>query len=163
MSRTNDPIPSSVFRALLTEERKLNAPWKGKEREKLSCTLTHTWAHSSEGSSNNMKLLLLFVPLILSSSSVNSLQHPNLCSTRDLCCKHRDSGCVVQHVFANKSIDTRNLPCYCDHACLRLQDCCQDYREYCAGKLNVPFLYKSLLFSFVRWKTQTFPSQHTRP
>lgn len=58
----------------------------------------------------------------------------NLCSTQGLCCKHRDSGCVVQNVLKNHSVDTSALPCYCDHACLKLDDCCIDYREFCSGE-----------------------------
>ncbi|TRY69936.1 hypothetical protein TCAL_10842 [Tigriopus californicus] len=58
----------------------------------------------------------------------------NLCSSQGLCCKHRDSGCVIQNIFANHSVDTSSLPCYCDHACLRLDDCCPDYRDFCSVK-----------------------------
>ena len=58
----------------------------------------------------------------------------NLCSTQGLCCKHRDSNCVVQNVLQNHSVDTSALPCYCDHACLKLDDCCIDYQEFCSGK-----------------------------
>lgn len=65
---------------------------------------------------------------------VNHLVSPttNLCSSQGLCCKHRDSGCVIQNIFANHSVDTSSLPCYCDHACLRLDDCCPDYRDFCS-------------------------------
>lgn len=59
----------------------------------------------------------------------------NLCSTSGLCCRHRDSDCVVQRVYPNHSIvDTTHLPCYCDQACLKLEDCCQDYRQFCGVK-----------------------------
>ncbi|CAB4058620.1 unnamed protein product [Lepeophtheirus salmonis] len=55
----------------------------------------------------------------------------NLCSTSGLCCKHRDSKCVAQKINSNHTVDTSALPCYCDHACLRLQDCCPDFKEFC--------------------------------
>eukprot|EP00095_Tigriopus_kingsejongensis_P000888 snap_masked-scaffold409_size180341-processed-gene-0.7 protein:Tk00888 transcript:snap_masked-scaffold409_size180341-processed-gene-0.7-mRNA-1 annotation:"hypothetical protein DAPPUDRAFT_59376" len=75
----------------------------------------------------------LFVCVIL----VTLLDHlvsptANLCSSQGLCCKHRDSGCVIQNVFANHTVDTSSLPCYCDHACLHLDDCCPDYRDFCS-------------------------------
>jgi len=56
----------------------------------------------------------------------------NLCSTAGLCCKHRDSECVAQKVFPNHTVDTSQLPCYCDHACIQLDDCCPDYKHFCA-------------------------------
>ena len=55
----------------------------------------------------------------------------NLCSTSGLCCKHRDSECVAQRVYPNHTVDTSQLPCYCDHACIELEDCCPDYRQFC--------------------------------
>ena len=58
----------------------------------------------------------------------------NLCSTSGLCCKHRDSECVAQRVYPNHTVDTSQLPCYCDHACIELGDCCPDYRQFCGGK-----------------------------
>ena len=58
----------------------------------------------------------------------------NLCSTSGLCCKHRDSECVAQRVYPNHTVDTSQLPCYCDHACIELEDCCPDYRQFCGGK-----------------------------
>ena len=61
----------------------------------------------------------------------------NLCSTAGLCCKHRDSECVAQKVFPNHTVDTSQLPCYCDHACIQLDDCCPDYKHFCAGKLKI--------------------------
>jgi len=56
----------------------------------------------------------------------------NLCSTAGLCCKHRDSECVAQKVFPNHTVDTSQLPCYCDHACIKLDDCCSDYKHFCS-------------------------------
>ena len=44
------------------------------------------------------------------------------------------SECVAQKVFPNHTVDTSQLPCYCDHACIRLDDCCSDYKHFCAGK-----------------------------
>ena len=58
-------------------------------------------------------LVALSTPPESSSSASTSF---NLCSEADLCCRHRDSGCVVQKVLANHSVDTSRLPCYCDQA-----------------------------------------------
>ena len=90
-------------------------------------------------------MLLLLLLLALISGVIPSEERHNLCAVAGLCCKHRDSGCVVQHVFDNKTIDTRELPCYCDQACLRLDDCCPDYREFCSGRDTV----KSLLWNTI--------------
>ena len=71
----------------------------------------------------------------------------NLCSTAGLCCKHRDSECVAQKVFPNHTVDTSQLPCYCDHACIKLDDCCSDYKHFCSGKLLKPLWARSLAYS----------------
>ena len=75
-------------------------------------------------------LLILFVCL----TSFPFVSPTNLCSTTGLCCKHRDSECVAQRVYPNHTVDTSQLPCYCDHACIELEDCCPDYRQFCGGK-----------------------------
>ena len=77
-------------------------------------------------------LLLFFVCL----SSFPFVSPTNLCSTSGLCCKHRDSECVAQRVYPNHTVDTSQLPCYCDHACIELEDCCPDYRQFCGGKFQ---------------------------
>ncbi|XP_001604663.2 somatomedin-B and thrombospondin type-1 domain-containing protein isoform X1 [Nasonia vitripennis] len=55
------------------------------------------------------------------------------CGAAKLCCQGRDSGCVIQKASPNAIIESpRDKPCYCDHACLRLGDCCDDFNETCA-------------------------------
>ena len=76
----------------------------------------------------------------------------NLCSRANLCCRRRDSGCVVQRVFSNHSVDTSELPCYCDQACARLDDCCQDYRQFCSGGEAKGLIDRSLLSQRMRSK-----------
>lgn len=57
------------------------------------------------------------------------------CRESTLCCNGRDSSCVVQKAPINSIIeDLNDKPCYCDHACLRLGDCCSDFKQYCGGK-----------------------------
>ncbi|CAD6237079.1 GSCOCG00002130001-RA-CDS [Cotesia congregata] len=55
------------------------------------------------------------------------------CRAAKLCCQGRDSGCVIQKVSPNAIIESpKDKPCYCDHACLKLNDCCSDFRETCS-------------------------------
>lgn len=57
------------------------------------------------------------------------------CREASLCCNGRDSSCVVQKTPINAIIeDLNDKPCYCDHACLKLGDCCSDFKEHCGGK-----------------------------
>lgn len=57
------------------------------------------------------------------------------CREAKLCCTGRDSSCVVQKAPLNAIIeDLNDKPCYCDHACLKLGDCCTDFKEACGGK-----------------------------
>ncbi|GLV36931.1 uncharacterized protein CBL_02234 [Carabus blaptoides fortunei] len=54
------------------------------------------------------------------------------CREAKLCCPGRDSSCVVQKAPINAIIeDLSDKPCYCDHACLKLGDCCTDFKEAC--------------------------------
>ncbi|PRD26566.1 UNVERIFIED_CONTAM: Somatomedin-B and thrombospondin type-1 domain-containing protein [Trichonephila clavipes] len=59
------------------------------------------------------------------------------CLKAGLCCPGRDSTCVVQNAPLNSIIeDLSDKPCYCDHACLKVGDCCHDFKEACEGMLN---------------------------
>lgn len=56
------------------------------------------------------------------------------CREAALCCNGRDSSCVVQKTPINViSEDINEKPCYCDHACLKLGDCCEDFKSHCGG------------------------------
>lgn len=58
------------------------------------------------------------------------------CRDAKLCCPGRDSSCVVQKAPLNAIIeDLSDKPCYCDHACLKLGDCCPDFKDACGGEL----------------------------
>jgi hypothetical protein len=91
-------------------------------------------------------LLLTIVAIVLLGRPVNSL---GSCKEAGLCCTGRDASCVVQKTPQNAIIeDLRDTPCYCDHACLKLNDCCPDYRQTCGGTSNhtktspfAPFCY----------------------
>ncbi|XP_047098806.1 somatomedin-B and thrombospondin type-1 domain-containing protein-like [Schistocerca piceifrons] len=57
------------------------------------------------------------------------------CREAKLCCPGRDSSCVVQKAPINAIIeDLSDKPCYCDHACLKLGDCCTDFKDACGGE-----------------------------
>ena len=57
------------------------------------------------------------------------------CHEARLCCPGRDSSCVVQKTPINAIIeDLSDKPCYCDHACLKLGDCCLDFKDACGGQ-----------------------------
>ena len=83
---------------------------------------------------NILRHHLCFLLLLLLVGYFPFVSPTNLCSTSGLCCKHRDSECVAQRVYPNHTVDTSQLPCYCDHACIELEDCCPDYKQFCGGK-----------------------------
>ncbi|XP_055628603.1 somatomedin-B and thrombospondin type-1 domain-containing protein [Toxorhynchites rutilus septentrionalis] len=71
-------------------------------------------------------LLLLVVSMFVAGAYGGS------CREASLCCNGRDSSCVVQKAPLNAIIeDLNDKPCYCDHACLRLGDCCEDFKAHC--------------------------------
>lgn len=61
------------------------------------------------------------------------------CRAAGLCCPGRDAACVVRKAMLpgvgggpNAVVEERDeQSCYCDHACLRLGDCCDDFKESC--------------------------------
>ncbi|XP_064461075.1 somatomedin-B and thrombospondin type-1 domain-containing protein-like [Ornithodoros turicata] len=54
------------------------------------------------------------------------------CREAGLCCPGRDGSCVVQKTAVNAIVeDLNDKPCFCDHACLQLGDCCYDFKESC--------------------------------
>jgi hypothetical protein len=58
------------------------------------------------------------------------------CRSSRKCCDGKDADCVVQKTPINAIIeDLNDEPCYCDHGCLDVGDCCPDFKDYCGGKL----------------------------
>ncbi|EFN88582.1 hypothetical protein EAI_12023 [Harpegnathos saltator] len=79
----------------------------------------------------NVTLARLIVATLISLSDGTAA---GSCSSAKLCCQGRDSGCVIQKESPNAIIQSpRDKPCYCDHACLKLADCCDDFKETCGG------------------------------
>ncbi|XP_043489028.1 somatomedin-B and thrombospondin type-1 domain-containing protein [Polistes fuscatus] len=74
----------------------------------------------------NIFIIILGLILYIDTAQAGS------CSAAKLCCQGRDSGCVIQKESPNAIIESpRDKPCYCDHACLKLADCCDDFKETC--------------------------------
>ena len=71
---------------------------------------------------------LFFILIIVQSSSAEK----GSCRAAKKCCDGKDSDCLVE----NSLIENNNYvePCYCDHGCLDVGDCCPDFKDYCGGK-----------------------------
>lgn len=84
---------------------------------------------------SNVKCIIWCLMLM---SIATSQTEAGSCRGSALCCNGRDSSCVVQKTAINTiNEDPYEKPCYCDHACLKLGDCCEDFKSYCGGMLNV--------------------------
>ena len=68
----------------------------------------------------------------------NTLAEKGSCRAARKCCDGKDSDCIVQKAPLNSIIEdyTDDEPCYCDHGCLDVGDCCPDFKDYCGGKSN---------------------------
>ena len=61
------------------------------------------------------------------------------CREATKCCDGKDPDCVVQKADLNSIImDLEDEPCYCDHNCINMGDCCPDFKDYCGGGENGP-------------------------
>lgn len=78
---------------------------------------------------SHVSVLLVVVAFIVASADART------CRDASLCCKGRDSSCVIQKAPLNTIIEDpiNDKPCYCDHACLKLGDCCDDFKDFCGG------------------------------
>lgn len=75
--------------------------------------------------------------------TTNTAVEAGSCREASLCCNGRDSSCVVQKTAINAIIeDINDKPCYCDHACLRLGDCCEDFKSHCGGETQIYINHK---------------------
>ena len=78
---------------------------------------------------------MLFHPAIITAEKGS-------CRAAKRCCDGKDSECVVQKTPMNEIIEdlSEDEPCYCDHGCLDVGDCCPDFKDYCGGEyyLNFP-------------------------
>lgn len=54
------------------------------------------------------------------------------CRVAKKCCEGKDADCMVKKDNINSIIiDLDDAPCYCDHNCLNMGDCCNDFKDYC--------------------------------
>ncbi|XP_025602958.2 somatomedin-B and thrombospondin type-1 domain-containing protein-like [Athalia rosae] len=80
----------------------------------------------------NVTLKTIFFPVLLTAIQFVQLIYAGSCKEAKLCCSGRDSACVVQKTSPNAIIEgPQDKPCYCDHACLKLGDCCNDFKDSC--------------------------------
>ena len=57
------------------------------------------------------------------------------CQASRKCCDGKDTDCSVQKgSLASLVMDLSDEPCYCDHGCLEMGDCCPDFKQFCGGK-----------------------------
>ncbi|XP_055846482.1 somatomedin-B and thrombospondin type-1 domain-containing protein [Episyrphus balteatus] len=81
---------------------------------------------------NSTTFICMCINLILIASSPFNAVSAGSCREAQLCCNGRDSSCVVQKAPINAIVeDLNDKPCYCDHACLKLGDCCEDFKNHC--------------------------------
>ena len=77
------------------------------------------------------------------------------CAQSRKCCDGQDASCVVQSQPLTEILNDptiRDVPCYCDHGCLDVGDCCDDFKDYCGGKI---FIGRFATVFLVIWKTKT--------
>jgi len=54
------------------------------------------------------------------------------CQASRKCCDGKDTDCSVQQgSLPSLVLDLSDEPCYCDHGCLEMGDCCQDFKQFC--------------------------------
>ena len=51
-----------------------------------------------------------------------------------MCCEGKNATCVVDSNDYSDDYVANSAPCYCDHGCLDVGDCCPDFKDYCGGK-----------------------------
>jgi len=78
-------------------------------------------------------LIIVTLPLIFTSLLGAGVQAEfGSCAAERKCCDGKNTDCVVQKTDINKVIeDLEDEPCYCDHGCLDMGDCCPDFKDYC--------------------------------
>ena len=74
----------------------------------------------------------LLVVILLLVSSING--EKGSCRAARKCCDGKDSDCAVQEAPLNSLMEKYVEPCYCDHGCLDVGDCCPDFKDYCGGE-----------------------------
>ena len=77
-----------------------------------------------------------FILVVLSAVAASASAEKGSCRAARKCCDGKDADCVVQKAELNSVIEDylADEPCYCDHGCLDVGDCCPDFKDYCGGE-----------------------------
>lgn len=77
-----------------------------------------------------MSVICVLAMAIMASREVSGLM--GSCREAKKCCEGKDPECGVTKANLNSIImDPDDAPCYCDHNCLNMGDCCPDFKDYC--------------------------------
>jgi len=70
--------------------------------------------------------------LVVLASMVGMVRAGGSCRAARKCCDGKDTDCAVQNsALDNLIMSLEDEPCYCDHGCLDMGDCCSDFKEFC--------------------------------
>ncbi|XP_075156397.1 somatomedin B and thrombospondin type 1 domain containing protein vexed [Haematobia irritans] len=130
-SSSSSSAPSPTSKSMATEANLYQYPQSGIWYFQF-CNQFMAGIIATKATRNTMVsiLLPLLLPLVVLQNSW--LVMAGSCREAQLCCNGRDSSCVVQKAPINAIIeDLNDKPCYCDHACLKLGDCCNDFKDHC--------------------------------
>lgn len=64
---------------------------------------------------------------LLIAAAARTVAADGSCAAAKKCCDGQNTDCAVTHDLNFISSD----PCYCDHGCLDMGDCCSDFKDYC--------------------------------
>jgi len=74
----------------------------------------------------------LVIMLTATTMLVDSLMAAGSCRASRKCCDGKDTDCAVQKGdLSSLVMDLSDEPCYCDHGCLEMGDCCPDFKQFC--------------------------------
>jgi hypothetical protein len=74
-----------------------------------------------------MLRVLIFTAAAAAQAQGSLDERQGSCAAARKCCDGQDTDCAVTHDVNFLSSN----PCYCDHGCLDMGDCCQDFKQYC--------------------------------
>jgi len=76
---------------------------------------------------------MLYTILCLALLAGPALGLQGSCRAAKKCCDGKDTDCAVSQSEQQNSVlvDLLEEPCYCDHGCLAMGDCCYDFKDYC--------------------------------
>ena len=112
-----------------------------------------------------LTILFLTAAASASAQALGSIsgEREGSCAAARKCCDGQNTDCAVTHdvnfirytflslknfIFFKFSFFSSN-PCYCDHGCLDMGDCCPDFKQYCGGSFIDLFSAYSFIHSFI--------------